>query len=360
MNRIVLAGGGTAGHVEPAIAVARQWQRTHTDDELIFLGTKSGLENKLVPEAGFSLVLITKVRISRSLSLSLLITPFSLFSSISQSMKVLKGADLLIGFGGYVSAPAYCAAFLRGVPIVIHEANAHPGFANRIGSLLTQFSAVAYPVSRGKLSRALLTGLPLKDSVKDAFISAESDWTRARHDAKTRLGFDSKKPLIFIFGGSQGSVAINSVVAQSRSALRDAGVQILHAVGAQNELPAADSAYIPSHYISDMAGAYLAADVVISRAGAVTCAEINTLGRFALFIPLPIGNGEQELNAQSLVSNGRAEIVLQKHFSPEWIAQNLSRLFTLSSSAPSQGSRQDIDAASKIVSLMEFAITGGK
>jgi UDP-N-acetylglucosamine--N-acetylmuramyl-(pentapeptide) pyrophosphoryl-undecaprenol N-acetylglucosamine transferase len=360
MTRIVFAGGGTAGHVEPALAVARQWKKSHPDSELIFLGTASGLEVRLVPEAGFTLSLITKVRISRKLSPSLLAIPFSLIRSVAQVCKVLKSADLLVGFGGYVSGPAYLAARIRRVPIVIHEANARPGIANRLGALFTQHTAVAYPVASGKLSQALLAGLPLRPDVDSSFHGAESNWEKARSEAKTRIGFSSAKPLIFIFGGSQGSVAINSVIAGARTQLGADGFQILHSVGSSNQLPESDSNYKAVSYISDMASAYLAADSIISRSGAVSCSEINTLGRYALFIPLPVGNGEQELNAMSLVTDSRAEIVAQKDFTSAWLTENISRLLSASQKAPVAGSRKDIEASSKMVALMEFAIAGGK
>lgn len=360
MTRIVFAGGGTAGHIEPALAVARHWIKSHPDSELIFLGTSSGLENRLVPEAGFKLSLITKVRISRKLSPSLLATPFTLVRSISQVYKVLEGADLLVGFGGYVSGPAYLAARIRRIPIVIHEANARPGIANRLGALFTEHAAIAYPVASGKLSGALLAGLPLRPDVDIAFHSAESDWAKARTDAKVRNGFNPTQPLIFIFGGSQGSVAINSVIEGARSQLGESGMQILHSVGANNHLPESDSNYKAVSYISDMATAYLAADLIISRSGAVSCSEINTLGRYALFIPLPVGNGEQELNAMTLVADSRAEIVMQRDFTSSWLTENISRLLSASLKAPVAGSRKDIDASSKMVALMEFAIAGGK
>lgn len=360
MTRIVFAGGGTAGHVEPALAVARQWKKAHPDSELIFLGTSSGLEVRLVPEAGFALTLITKVRISRTLSPSLLAIPFSLIRSVAQVYRVLKGTDLLVGFGGYVSGPAYIAARIRRVPIVIHEANARPGIANRLGALFTQHTAIAYPVSSGKLSQALLAGLPLRPDVESAFHNAESDWEKARSDAKVRIGFNAAKPLIFIFGGSQGSVAINSVIAGAKSQLGADGYQILHSVGSSNQLPESNNNYKAVSYISDMASAYLAADLIISRSGAVSCSEINTLGRYALFIPLPVGNGEQELNAISLVADSRAEIVKQRDFTTSWLTENISRLLNASQKAPVAGSRKDIEASSKMVSLMEFAIAGGK
>lgn len=360
MSRIIFAGGGTAGHIEPALSVAREWKRTHPDSDILFIGTSSGLESRLVPAAGFPLTFISKVRISRSLSPSLLLVPFTLLQSVAQSMRILKGADLLVGFGGYVSAPAYVAAVLTRTPFVIHEANARPGIANRIGARFTRFTAITHEISGGALEGALKTGLPLRVDVTLAFNKAEKDWNAARRGAKTALGFSDSQPLIFIFGGSQGSVAINSVIAQSLDSLTHYGIQILHGVGARNELPESTQNYRALNYIEDMATAYLAADIVISRSGAVTCAEVNTLGRYALFIPLPIGNGEQELNARDLVSQSRAEVISQREFTSQWLISNIKRLIEASHSAPIAGSSEDIQAASKIVSLMEYANSGDK
>jgi UDP-N-acetylglucosamine--N-acetylmuramyl-(pentapeptide) pyrophosphoryl-undecaprenol N-acetylglucosamine transferase len=360
MSRIIVAGGGTAGHIEPAIAVARNWKLSHPDSKITFLGTKAGLETTLVPAAGFPLTFIPKVSVPRRLSPLLLLLPFSLLRAITQSIQVIKGADLVIGFGGYVSAPAYLAAALTRTPFVIHEANARPGLANRLGALFTRYTAVAHPVMSGSLKKSLLTGLPLKENIASAYENAQKDWRSSRLAAKRTLGFDEQSPLVFIFGGSQGSAAINDVIAHSQQALTSLEVNILHGVGARSALPESKSGYKAVNYISDMATAYLAADLIIARSGAVTCAEVNTLGRYALFIPLPIGNGEQNLNAASLISQGRAEILPQAEFNAEWIVANLNRLLTLSNAAPISGSTIDIEATTKIVALMDYALSGGK
>jgi UDP-N-acetylglucosamine--N-acetylmuramyl-(pentapeptide) pyrophosphoryl-undecaprenol N-acetylglucosamine transferase len=360
MRKVFFAGGGTAGHVEPALAVAREWKSRNPQDQILFFGTASGLENRLVPEAGFQLRLITKVRISRSLSPSLLLIPFTLIRSVVQCFRALASAELLVGFGGYVSGPAYIAAALRRIPIVIHEANARPGIANRLGALFTNYLATSYPVSSRRLSRALIAGLPLKENIVKAHQACENNWSAARKSAKSALGFSGDLPLLFVFGGSQGSLAINSIIEQSKSSLKSQEIQVLHSVGAKNPLSDSDSHYKSSHYISDMATAYIGADLIISRSGAVSCAEINTLGRYALFIPLPGGNGEQRLNAHSLVEQGRAEVISQSDFTAQWLERNIQRLLQLSKKSPIEGSEQDIIAASKIASLMEFALAGGK
>lgn len=354
--RVVFAGGGTAGHIEPALATARALRQMHPEAQISFIGTAHGLEVNLVPSAGFTLELIPKVRVPRRISPGLFSLPFSLGLSIATAAKILKDADVLVGFGGYVSGPAYLAALITRTPIVIHEANARPGLANRLGALFTEYLAVAHPIYKGRLAGALIAGLPLREDVTRAFKGAEKDWKSARSQAKKSLGFDADAPLLFIFGGSQGSLAINEVISSSRSVISQLGLQTLHGVGAKNPVPESDGSYKALSYITDMATAYLAADLIISRSGAVTCAEVNTLGRYALFIPLPVGNGEQELNASELIKAGRAELLSQSSFTSAWLESELPRLIAASSSAPIEGSRIDIDAASKMVSLIEAAI----
>ena len=356
MATVVLAGGGTAGHIEPALAVARQWAATHPHDQLIILGTSSGLETTLVPAANFPLHLIPRVRISRTPSVSWLKIPIDLLSSVRACSKVIKGSSAVVGFGGYVSAPAYIAAKLAGVPIVIHEANAKPGWANRLGAAFTDHLAVAHPVESGKFSSALLAGLPLRSDVAQGFVAAEKDWTKARTEAKKKLGFSENAPLVVIMGGSQGSVAINKVIESSLDVFNRKGVQVLHSVGKLNALPASTSSYKAVAYIEAMADAYLAADLVIGRSGAVTCSEFRALGRYALFVPLPIGNGEQFVNAASLVADGRAQVITQKEFTAKYLESNLDALIQQSTKALVEGNGADLHAAEKIASLTEFAM----
>jgi UDP-N-acetylglucosamine--N-acetylmuramyl-(pentapeptide) pyrophosphoryl-undecaprenol N-acetylglucosamine transferase len=354
--KIVLAGGGTAGHIEPALAVARTWRANHPNDEIEFLGTKSGLENQLVPAAGFKLSHISKVVIPRKVSLSLFVAPTTLTQAFLEARAGLKGADLLVGFGGYVSAPAYLAARSLNIPIVIHEANAKPGLANRLGSLFTNHLAVAQPVNSGRLSRALITGLPLRVDVAKALQASGKDWSAARSKAKTALGMSDSAPVIAIFFGSQGSVALNKVIAGSLPVFEKAGAQVLHAVGKSNQLPNVGPNYKPVPYIEDMAGTYLAADLIIARSGAVTCSEVNALGKYALFIPLPIGNGEQKVNARLVTEQSRGEIVDQSEFTPQWIEKHLDRLLKNSEMASAAGNSSDLHASEKIAALMEDAL----
>lgn len=357
-RKIIFAGGGTAGHVEPALAIARAWRSKHANDSLLFLGTNSGLENYLVPAAGYSVHNIPKVAMPRSFGTDFIKLPFLLWRAVREAGKVIRGTDLVVGFGGYLSASAYIAARIAGVPIVIHEANAKVGWANRLGAFFTNCLAIAHPVKSGRFSRASVTGLPLREDVKEAVRESALNWESARIVAKRESGWDVNKPLILILGGSQGSAFINSEISQALSSLTDKGIQILHSVGAKNELPLNSKYYRAVPYIHDMAAAYLAADLIIARSGAVTCAEVGALGRSALFIPLPIGNGEQARNADFLVRANRARVVDQGIFSSSWLLANVDELLLASAQSPFSGLSDDLGSEDKIMTLMERAIDG--
>jgi UDP-N-acetylglucosamine--N-acetylmuramyl-(pentapeptide) pyrophosphoryl-undecaprenol N-acetylglucosamine transferase len=353
--RVIFAGGGTAGHVEPALAVARLWREKHPEDLIEFIGTAKGLENQLVPAARFELHHIPKVILPRKISLALFIAPFTLFKSFASARQIMKGADLLIGFGGYVSAPAYLAAKSLRIPFVVHEANAKAGFANRLGARLSDYVAAAQATQNRSMAKALITGIPLRPDVATAFNNCGSGWSAARAKAKSDLGFSANAPLILAFFGSQGSVALNKVIAESLPTLLSQGNQLMHAVGKLNLLPAAQERYKSVAYIEDMATAYLAADLIISRSGAISCSEISALGRYALFIPLPIGNGEQRFNASHVIEQGRGELIEQSLFSAAWLASNLNRLLSQADGSPIAGSGSDLQATEKIVNFMEHA-----
>jgi UDP-N-acetylglucosamine--N-acetylmuramyl-(pentapeptide) pyrophosphoryl-undecaprenol N-acetylglucosamine transferase len=355
--KILLAGGGTAGHIEPALAVARSLRKSQSSCELLFLGSKEGLETEIIPRAGFELFLIPKVKVPRRLTPTLLLTPFQLISAIRDTMRALSGVNAAIGFGGYISAPLYIAAKLKHVPFLIHEQNAKPGIANRLGAYLTPHVALSYRLKTGVLKKGVFTGIPLRQDVHIALQSASTDWLAARVEAKKRItakyGIDPALPIIFIFGGSQGSQAINSVIADSRTILADSKFSVIHGVGKSNPLPSSDNSYVALDYITEMADLYLASDIVIARSGAVTCAEVGALARFALFIPLPVGNGEQALNAAPLVTSGRAQLIKQSEFSRLWLQTHLSELAAQSRNAPSEGDVSAIDAADRIAAMVE-------
>jgi UDP-N-acetylglucosamine--N-acetylmuramyl-(pentapeptide) pyrophosphoryl-undecaprenol N-acetylglucosamine transferase len=299
--RVVLAGGGTAGHIEPALSLADALRRHDPAVQIVALGTARGLEVRLVPERGYELALIPPVPLPRRLSMDLLTVPIRLRKAIAAARAVIQGADVVVGFGGYVALPAYLAARRLKVPVVIHEANAKPGLANRVGARHAAAVAVASPAAR--LPRAIRVGMPLRQSVS----GLHRELLRA--EGRAFFGLPVDGPVLLVYGGSQGARSLNAAVAESLDTLLGSGVRVLHAVGAANELPPARPGYVPVPYLDRMDLAYAAADLAVCRAGAMTCAELAAVGLPAVYVPLPIGNGEQRRNAEPLVAAGGGALV---------------------------------------------------
>jgi UDP-N-acetylglucosamine--N-acetylmuramyl-(pentapeptide) pyrophosphoryl-undecaprenol N-acetylglucosamine transferase len=302
---VVLAGGGTAGHVEPALALADALRRSDAAVHITALGTARGLETRLVPERGYDLALIPAVPLPRRPTLQLAALPTRLSRAVRSAADVLDRvqADVVVGFGGYVALPAYLAARRRRIPIVVHEANARPGLANRIGARLTTYVAAAMPDC--PLPHAEYVGIPLRSAVSSL------DRVGRRPEARQAFGLAADLPTLLVFGGSQGARHINQVMTAAAPRLAAASVQVLHATGAalfdevRQDLSATPSErYVAVPYLDSMELGYAAADLAVCRAGAMTCAELAAVGLPAIYVPLPHGNGEQRLNAQPLVSAG--------------------------------------------------------
>jgi UDP-N-acetylglucosamine--N-acetylmuramyl-(pentapeptide) pyrophosphoryl-undecaprenol N-acetylglucosamine transferase len=270
------------------------------------------------------LYLIPKVVVPRKFGFSAIAFPFELINSVVKTISVVKNFDVVVGFGGYVAGSAYIAAALLRKPIVVHDQNAKVGLANKFGAIFTKEIAVAYPNSG--LAGAKIVGNPLKSQIVAA--ATESDWVEARKSAKRNLGISGS--LILVLGGSSGSRAINQVISETNFGDNF----VIHSLGKDNELPEARDKYRPVSYIEDMATALLAADLVISRSGAIACSEFAALGKYALFIPLPIGNGEQALNADELVKAHKAELINQSQLTGKWLTENLERLIKQGSDQP--------------------------
>jgi UDP-N-acetylglucosamine--N-acetylmuramyl-(pentapeptide) pyrophosphoryl-undecaprenol N-acetylglucosamine transferase len=307
---VLLAGGGTAGHVEPALATADALRRLEPDCELALLGTERGLETRLVPARGYRLELIDPVPLPRRMSPDLARVPTRLRRAVQQAGEVIDrmNADVVVGFGGYVALPAYLAVRRRRIPLVIHEANARAGLANRVGARFAAAIAVATPVP--SLPRAVHIGMPLRQSVSGL------DRVAARPAARQSWGFDGR-PVLFVFGGSQGARRLNEAVIGAAERLVASGVQVLHATGinnhddvlAQLKDAGVTDGYVAVPYLDDMPSAYAAADLALCRAGAMTVAEVTAVGLPAIFVPLPIGNGEQRFNAEPVAAAGGGVLV---------------------------------------------------
>lgn len=348
---VVVAGGGTAGHIEPALNFADEFMRRHPDSKITALGTSKGLEVNLVPVRGYDLALIPAVPMPRNISGDLFSLPLRLRSAVKQTRDLLHEleADVVVGFGGYVSIPAYLAA-RNEVPIVVHEANAKPGLANKVGAKFAD--AIAESVE-GSLPNAILTGIPLRSTI------ANFNKKKLQTEARKHFGITKRKPLtLLVFGGSQGAQAINSVIEGAKRIGLLEELVVIHAIGNKNEpaFPASEN-YIPLKYIDRMDLAYAAADFVIARSGAMSVAEITACGLPACFIPLPIGNGEQRVNAIPVVKAGGAIMVENSKFDSIYFATQVLplmysqiRLEQMSAASKSCG-RQD--ASSRLADVVE-------
>ena len=324
---VVLAGGGTAGHVEPAMAVADALVELDPATRITALGTARGLETRLVPERGYQLELITPVPLPRKANGDLIRLPVRVRRAVRETSAILDGveADVVIGFGGYVALPAYLAARRRRVPVVIHEANASAGLANRVGARGAKriLSAVADSGLRG----AEVVGVPVRSAITSL------DRAAMREQARTHFGFAHDALVLLVFGGSQGAVSINKAVAAAAKPLAAAGISVLHAHGPKNSLDlpqpgAGDPPYMAVPYLTQMDLAYAAADLAICRSGAMTVAEVSAVGLPAVYVPLPIGNGEQRLNALPVVNAGGGVLVADRDLTPEYVADTVVGLLT--------------------------------
>lgn len=327
--KIILAGGKTGGHIFPAIAMAEEFKKRYPESKVIFVGTKDGLESKIVPPYGFELIFIQVKGLKRKVSLRNMVLPYYVLKSLFQSLRILnmERPDLVVGTGGYVSFPLVFSAYLKNIPTLIQEQNSYPGVSTRILALfvdrvcLSYLNSLKYFFTKRKLR---VIGNPVRKDITSA----------NRHKALARFNLDSIKKTIFVFGGSQGAHAINKAVSDSLDSIPE-DWQILWQTG-ENDFgfvsekvrgKKINCAVFP--FIEDMGSAYAASDLVISRAGALTLAEITACGKPSLLIPYPFATADhQRYNAQVLQKEGAAEMLLQKDLTGETLVQKLSSLLS--------------------------------
>jgi UDP-N-acetylglucosamine--N-acetylmuramyl-(pentapeptide) pyrophosphoryl-undecaprenol N-acetylglucosamine transferase len=322
--RVLLAGGGTAGHTSPLLATADALRRLDPTVEVTCLGTPRGLENRVVPEAGYPLELIPPVPLPRRPNADLLRVPGRLSGAVRETLAVLDRVrpDVVVGYGGYVSVPAYLAARRRRLPLVVHEQNALPGLANKVGARLAGRVAVSFPDT--PLRNAEYVGLPIRRMI------SHLDRAATRDEARAFFGLDPERPTLLVTGGSQGARRLNQAVSGAARALADAGVQVLHVVGPNGEAAPERNGvpYVVLSFVDRMDLAYAAADLVVCRGGASSVTEAAAVGLPAVFVPLPIGNGEQDHNARPVVDAGGGLLVADGALTPEWVAATVPPLAT--------------------------------
>ena len=331
--RVVITGGGTGGHIYPALAIARGIKDRYKEAEILYIGTASGLEAELVPKAGFSFSAVTAVGLKRKLSLHNLTVPWQVTKGLMESRRQIRNFSpcAVIGTGGYVCGPVVLAAALQKIPTLIHEQNAYPGITNRILSRFAGRVAVTFPESVRHFperSEVKLTGLPVRPEIL----------TADREKARAKMGLATGTRLILSFGGSQGARSINQAVAGVMSNYcNNRLVHILHVTGPKGYdefMIAAKSMSMDSYgnivimpYLYDMPEALAAADLVICRAGAATLAELTVRGLPGILIPYPYASeNHQEYNARSLVKHGAAEMILDRDLNGESLSEKVKEL----------------------------------
>ncbi|MCW2845759.1 MAG: UDP-N-acetylglucosamine--N-acetylmuramyl-(pentapeptide) pyrophosphoryl-undecaprenol [Nocardioides sp.] len=322
--RVLLAGGGTAGHTSPLLATADALRRLDPSAEITCLGTPRGLESRVVPAAGYPLELIAPVPMPRRPNADLVKVPTRLRGAVKETLAVLDRVrpDVVVGYGGYVSVPAYLAARRRGLPLVVHEQNALPGLANRLGARIATRVAVSFPDT--PLRHAEYVGLPIRRMI------SQLDRAASRAEARAFFGLDPDRPTLLVTGGSQGATRLNRAVSGAAGTLAGAGVQVLHVQGKHGGAEPVPTSvpYVVLDYVDRMDLAYAAADLVLCRAGANSTVEAAATGLPAILVPLPIGNGEQELNARPVVDAGGALMVDDAAVTVEWVAATVPGLAT--------------------------------
>lgn len=316
--RAILAGGGTGGHVIPALAIANQLKKSY-DAEILFIGTARGIENRLVPAAGYPLQLV-RVGALKNVSLTTrLKTAFDLPRAVWDASRMINefAPDVVIGVGGYASGPTMLSAVMKHVPTLAFEPNVVPGFANRMVARFVSGAAVHFEETAKYFRHAEVTGVPVRQAFFDI--------------AAKRSG----PPTLLVFGGSQGAHAINDAMIRCLPVLqREApGIHIIHQTGERdyNDALAAyqhlgESAEV-SKFIDDMPAAFARADLVVCRSGASTVAEITAAGKPAVFVPFPrAADDHQRVNAEALAQHGAAVVVEESKLEGVWLAETIAAL----------------------------------
>ena len=358
MTRYLLAGGGTAGHVNPLLALADLIRGTEPDAEIVVLGTREGLEARLVPERGYELATIARLPFPRRPNLAALQFPARFARAVREVRELIRARniDVIVGFGGYAAAPAYRAGAKEGVPVVIHEANARPGMANKMGARRTPYVGVTFAGT--PIPNARVTGMPLRPEI------AGLDRAALRASAREHFGLEPERRTLLVTGGSLGARAINRGISGSAAEIVAAGVQVLHVWGGLTEV---EDPGVPGYHVIEycdrMDLAFAACDLAVSRAGSTTVSELAGLGIPAVFVPYAVGNGEQRFNAAGVVEAGGALLVEDAELTPAWVTGTLLPLLTdderLTAMAERSRSAGSLDGTDRLLALVHEASGAG-
>lgn len=344
MTTIALTGGGTAGHITPMRAVGEALLAAHPTATLVVVGTESGRERELLPDSFGDIIQVPKLPFPRKVSMDALKFPGRFFRAVSALRREFRerAVDVVAGFGGYIAAPAYVAAWREKIPLVIHEANALPGLANRLGARFTKHVATCFPGT--PLPHHVTIGMPLPRHIVDM------DRQVLAPEGYKFFGLDPNKPVLLITGGSSGAKKLNEALVSAVPRIVGRGWQVLHLVGPTLDIPSSmPQGYVAVDYCKRMELAYAVADLVISRAGAATVSELAIAGAPSILVPYHVGNGEQHRNARYLVGENAALVVNQADVTSAYID---SVVLPLLDDGPR---RQQMGQAAKAVALTDAA-----
>lgn len=323
--RVILSGGGTGGHIYPAVSIAKEIKKHNKDAEIIFIGTEKGLETSIVPKEGFNLLTIKVRGFERKLSLGNILAVKESFFSLFRVSRIIREfkPDIVIGTGGYVCGSVLMAAALMNIPTLIHEQNAFPGITNKILARLVDIVAVNFPEAKKYFpqgGKVLVTGNPIRSDMLDI----------SREEGLKDFGFSKELPVVFVVGGSRGAKRVNeSILPLAKQCIDGKKFQMLHMTGEtqyadivqkyKNEDIDLDTTYLKVvPYLHNMPYAMAAADIIVSRCGASTLSEITALGKPAILIPYPYAtDNHQEYNARALEKNGAAVVILERDLNEE-------------------------------------------
>ncbi|WP_019152875.1 undecaprenyldiphospho-muramoylpentapeptide beta-N-acetylglucosaminyltransferase [Robertmurraya massiliosenegalensis] len=358
--RIVVSGGGTGGHIYPALALIREIQKENIEAEFLYIGTEKGLEEKLVPRENIPFKSIHITGFKRKLSFDNMKTIYRFIKGVSDSKKMLKEfkADVVIGTGGYVCGPVVYAAAKLGIPTIIHEQNSVPGLTNKFLSRYVNKIAICFDEAKNFFpnEKVVFTGNPRASEVLG------QDGVKGR----LSVGLKTGEPAVLIFGGSRGARPINEAVIKSLSEFGSKPYQILYITGdvhynevlKEVELVGNPANVVIKPFVHNMPEVLAGIDLTVSRAGATTLAELTSLGIPSILIPSPyVTNNHQEKNARSLSDRGAAKLLLEKELTSKKLVEEIDRilmdekqLMSMKKSAKELGIQ---DAAQRLYNVME-------
>lgn len=362
--KVIIAGGGTGGHINPGVAIAKKIKEKNSDANILFIGTEKGLEKKMVPKEGFKIKFITVEGLNKKVSVNTLKSALVGFKGYLQANKIIKEfkPDIVIGTGGYVCGPVVLSAYLKGIPTVIHEQNAFPGVTNKILSKFATKIAISFKESEKYFpkNKVFFTGNPVKDQIINL----------NREKSREVWGVDRDKPIVFVVGGSRGAKNINNAIADMIPRFNEENVQLIFVTGEnqyeetmkkleKNKVNIKNMKGIKIlPFIFNMHDALGACDLIVSRAGATTLSEITAVGIPSILIPSPfVANNHQEYNAIALEENGAAILIKENQLKDNVLSEQIFNIIknkeALQSMALNSKRMAVIDASDNIYALIK-------